>query len=219
MITKNLCAVLLQFRRDGHLEPLWVDAVCIDQENPNERSSQVQIMGEIYSTARATLAWLGPRSDDDFQAFPLIRWLDEMLQTIPEFRDNSDRLDIDWKTIYSKLLTTNVMQGLDVDSVTHLAYLFTRSWFQRVWVIQEVIKAKTVIVICGSETLPFDTLNNALAVFHECSFQSFLKPSFRNFDELNSGFTYRIGHFQVLSRADVVDLFNIFGHRTGVPEH
>ena len=39
---------------------LWIDALCIDQENDQERNHQVGLMGRLYSSARTVLVWLGP---------------------------------------------------------------------------------------------------------------------------------------------------------------
>lgn len=44
---------------------LWVDALCINQEDDAEKSSQVRIMKNIYPKAAATYAWLGPAENDD----------------------------------------------------------------------------------------------------------------------------------------------------------
>jgi len=38
---------------------LWVDAVCIDQSDVEEKSHQVALMPEIYFTATKVLCWLG----------------------------------------------------------------------------------------------------------------------------------------------------------------
>lgn len=43
---------------------VWVDSVCIDQENLLERSSQVSIMGDIYRSADGVYAWLGPATNE-----------------------------------------------------------------------------------------------------------------------------------------------------------
>lgn len=38
---------------------LWIDALCIDQDNINERNHQVQQMGEIFTRAEQVYIWLG----------------------------------------------------------------------------------------------------------------------------------------------------------------
>ena len=55
---------------------LWVDAVCINQQDPQEQSSQVAMMAKIYNNARKTLVWLGEgRDDDDLQTSLLFQRL------------------------------------------------------------------------------------------------------------------------------------------------
>ena len=86
-VTRNLyegLQRLLSERRQGgcYLGPttsplrLWVDAVCINQQDPQEQSSQVAMMAKIYNNARKTLVWLGEgRDDDDLQTSLLFQRL------------------------------------------------------------------------------------------------------------------------------------------------
>jgi Heterokaryon incompatibility protein (HET) len=45
--------------KDDRLQFLWIDAICIDQENIQERSHQVNMMSSIYSSAFLVVVWLG----------------------------------------------------------------------------------------------------------------------------------------------------------------
>lgn len=56
---------------------LWVDAICISQQDTAERSQQVQLMRRIYGSSDAVIAWLGP--DDGDSAFATIKILAEEL--------------------------------------------------------------------------------------------------------------------------------------------
>ena len=58
-VRQNLHDFLLQMRKDEFLEPLRVDALCIDQSNTSERHHQIQQMGSIYKGARTVVSWLG----------------------------------------------------------------------------------------------------------------------------------------------------------------
>jgi hypothetical protein len=61
-VTRNLHSALLHLRLDCS-RTLWVDAVCIDQQNNVEKSDQVQLMREIYHRAIHVTVWLGPSDD------------------------------------------------------------------------------------------------------------------------------------------------------------
>lgn len=61
-ITKNLEHALRNLYRK-RIYRLWVDAVCIDQENTEEQGSQVGTMHSIYTKSQRVLVWLGPWSE------------------------------------------------------------------------------------------------------------------------------------------------------------
>lgn len=58
-VTVNLFSALRRFRRPDTPRVLWADAVCIDQGDKNERSSQVRLMGRVYEECWQVLIWLG----------------------------------------------------------------------------------------------------------------------------------------------------------------
>ncbi|KAI6844147.1 hypothetical protein KC340_g2376 [Hortaea werneckii] len=58
-ITKSLAAALRRFRESRAFVALWADAVCINQEDLQERADQVRIMGRIYASAIQVNVWLG----------------------------------------------------------------------------------------------------------------------------------------------------------------
>jgi hypothetical protein len=58
-ITVNLRDAIRRFRYKNKCRVLWVDAICIDQRNIEERGKQVQLMGMIYWKADRVLVWLG----------------------------------------------------------------------------------------------------------------------------------------------------------------
>ena len=59
-LTKNSSEALRRFRLRHGFRLLWIDSVCIDQSNPQEKSHQVVLMSEIYAHAKLVLVWLGP---------------------------------------------------------------------------------------------------------------------------------------------------------------
>jgi len=105
-ITENLHAALLRLR-DKNLERiLWVDAVCINQADLQERAYQVRSMGKIYSKGSRVIVWLGEAADNSDQALEAIRVAVEKPAVDPSNREKQQ---------------------------TVLA-LLQRPWFRRIWV-------------------------------------------------------------------------------------
>lgn len=79
--TANLFDFLVRYRKISYVVPgwelasvlLWIDAVCINQEDIPERNSQVQMMGAIYRSATRIVSWLGPDEDDSETAVKILR--------------------------------------------------------------------------------------------------------------------------------------------------
>jgi hypothetical protein len=137
-IGSNLSAALNAWRSHAfsHI-PLWVDALCIDQSSIPERNKQVQRMYSIYSKAAVVAVWLGPDSHDSALA------LDFMSTFLQEARDP------EWvrRTIREHTFSRE-WRAVD--------HLLRRSWWKRVWIIQEMVAATEVIFICGPRTVERD---------------------------------------------------------------
>ncbi|OSS43607.1 hypothetical protein B5807_11719 [Epicoccum nigrum] len=123
-VTVN-CEHALRQLRDQHTERhLWIDAICINQEDVNERSHQVGIMDQIFSTANCVIMFIPWEASTNFtsgylfveQLAPLFRWLHKPSQEI-----------------YTK-------NKKDVERALNV--LLRSRYFQRAWVIQEIALAK-----------------------------------------------------------------------------
>lgn len=109
-ITTNLHAALLRLR-DRFLERIiWVDAICINQQDTDDRSSQVQRMAMIYALANRVIVWLGEAEDDSDQA----------LEEIHKSADGQQAED-------------------DQDMQSAVFRLLQRPWFKRIWVKSETL--------------------------------------------------------------------------------
>jgi hypothetical protein len=64
-VTKNCEEALRRLRRPKKVRTLWVDSICINQSSNEEKSAQVDLMGEIYGRAKTVLVWLGEYPDHD----------------------------------------------------------------------------------------------------------------------------------------------------------
>ena len=180
-ITKGLYEALVQLRKESESRMLWVDAVCIDQENRKERGEQVKIMRQIYTRAARVLVWLGPEDDETPVA----------LQTITKVKNHIIARGLSFETLksmkdedpFSEMLglTEHV---LDVKSLTILRQMYQRPWFQRIWVVQEVTAGgSTSEVHIGPHAIPWDDLGIATLWLEALRWQSsmpFEAPGQRN---------------------------------------
>ncbi|OGM45294.1 hypothetical protein ABOM_006462 [Aspergillus bombycis] len=127
-ITVNLHAALVNLR-DRQLERvLWIDAICINQENLDEKSRQIPLMRTIYAQADRVIVWLG----DAFEHG------DTALETI---RDLAKK-----KAMGGKGSDTKRAQS----SSEPCLKLLQRKWFRRIWVLQEAGVARSIEIMCGS---------------------------------------------------------------------
>jgi len=67
-VTQNLESFLRQRRHDSETVSLWVDAVCINQQDLDEKNAQIPLMNLIYAFANRLTVWLGPEADDSSHA-------------------------------------------------------------------------------------------------------------------------------------------------------
>ncbi len=147
-VTRNLLVALQHLRQSDGPRVIWIDAVCINQEDMAERGQQVQIMGSIYNKAGRVVVWLGEAHADSPKAFELIRKLCAVADaTAPE--------DID-EMVAADEFESLGLPAVDSPDWMALDALYWRPWFMRVWVIQEIAFSKSAIVVCGQDSVTFE---------------------------------------------------------------
>jgi len=87
MVGNNLEAALRRLRLVDRPRTLWIDAVCINQSNDDERAQQVGHMRDIYSYAKRVLIWLGPKYESSELVFPLCERIARAILNRPEDLD------------------------------------------------------------------------------------------------------------------------------------
>ena len=87
LIRENLFIALRRLRYPDRSRSLWVDAICINQADNEEKSQQVALMDEIYVNAKEVIIWLGEEEADDALAFDTILRLERILRSEPEDSD------------------------------------------------------------------------------------------------------------------------------------
>ena len=145
--TASAHAALKGLRSRWRKKQFWIDAICIDQNSDTDKGEQISIMADIYRNAKQVTIWLGPEENGAL-ALSLVRrlWIrtrlsDAMGSRISGYSLNA--LSPTWES-FRKLLQN--------------------PWFQRSWVVQEVMSRK-VIVQYGDGKLDWTILSRfAMAV-------------------------------------------------------
>ncbi|KAI2637740.1 heterokaryon incompatibility protein-domain-containing protein [Hypomontagnella submonticulosa] len=143
-ITRNLHEFLIRLTRNEAAAHIWIDAICINQQDLAERASQVQLMSDIYESCAQTIVWLGPEDQNTSE-------ITEMMAAIASPKGK------DWKAAVKKTPSPSlksVFQSLDIPFFSEgmwgaLGRLYERSWFHRVWTVQESVLPGKVIFFCG----------------------------------------------------------------------
>jgi hypothetical protein len=142
---------------------IWVDQICINQEDDNEKSGQVKLMKEIYTNAHLVVAWLGPEEEDTSWLFAILENIGKASSDSFESGDVNSIEDWDKKIKASSALNTatfNYIQRLNDDVAIHprlngvLWRMSSLSYWMRLWIIQEFSVARKVELLRGSCCLP-----------------------------------------------------------------
>ncbi|KAF4637824.1 hypothetical protein G7Y89_g241 [Cudoniella acicularis] len=137
-VPRNLEAALRALRhlpenQAGNVK-FWVDYLCINQKDTEEKNHQVKLMRSVYGNCLAVISWLGPQADDSVAAIKLLWQMDVETYT-------GDRPNI------KALLSSQSWQSL-------LVFL-SRNYWQRLWIIQELVLNNNLsLFICGNEAIP-----------------------------------------------------------------
>jgi hypothetical protein len=162
-ITKSLAEALRHFRLPDQPRLLWADAVCINQNDSDEKSKQVLKMDVIYRQGSKTLAWLGRGFEDNHLSFDSVR---NVAARAPELSIYSWSLGWGSNMLPTQLaIALEIVNSLPVDS---LRSFFSLGWFSRMWVVQEVVLSAQLQIFCGEESLSLEELVLACAVFRQC---------------------------------------------------
>jgi hypothetical protein len=141
-IPKNLEPFLRTLRHIDRTRVLWVDSICIDQNNIPERNSQVKLMGGIYMSASTVVAWIRPDTSAN------------CLRTLDFIRGIANSREKHWSPLQDPG-SPLTLSGLDFVSVMGF---FKEQWWMRMWTLQEAVLAKQLILYVGDVTLEWDVV-------------------------------------------------------------
>jgi hypothetical protein len=171
-VTENLEIALQHLHPGNDTLTLWVDAICINQRDADEKNWQVGQMKEVYQTARQVLVWLGPAADGSDE---VVHYLD-LIGRVWERHELSGvgsaellALVRDKESKQNVLIKQRLQEAFnDLDPLfpsqfpTAQYHVFCRrGWWYRAWVIQELCVAQDPVFKCGQRCISVNHLKNA----------------------------------------------------------
>jgi hypothetical protein len=139
-VCRNLILALSHLRDPSQPKTFWIDAICIDQKNIEEKNHQVSLMKEIYGRAYSVIAWLGAEDNDSSRLLEFAAMI-----TGQQNPDKRQRM---------------VLQELERRTRLNESYraFFERSYWYRTWIIQEIFSAKRLYIQCGPVVITWKSL-------------------------------------------------------------
>lgn len=178
-ISESLRAALRQLRLKTGVRLLWADAICINQADDNEKSAQVAMMGDIYRRGKQTVVWLGDANCWTGSGF---RYLKLVSSQVSEASDSPGLCDQpEDEPDYSRegegakeprMRHLRLVWASFQDTLSHLSLrsVLCRPYFERAWIIQEVVLSGRAVVMCGKHEITGSNMCNGLYALKGSSF-------------------------------------------------
>ena len=176
-VTKNLQAALVHLRSSTAERVLWIDQICINQNDIEERNQQVSRMGQIFHKPQHVIVWLGLADDETSKIWQLLSELAAM-QEIENLLGYHMDLMLKPTSFTGPAEVKNIHPWSSPDLPRTLSSLPPRdslqwialqrflscSWFHRVWTFQEGIVGPHCKVYQGMHVMPWLDLSDACKV-------------------------------------------------------
>lgn len=159
-VFENCEAAIKRLRSQNNVRTVWIDAICINQKDEAEKGFQVGLMRDIYERAHQVCVWLGELGDGTLTGVKSIQgklfamgW--QSWKTGRKFgrptlsaRENFGS-SIGWQ---------NRAALLEEEEMGEIREILDRPWFTRVWIMQEAVLAKKILVMCGPESMSWERI-------------------------------------------------------------
>jgi hypothetical protein len=168
--TVNLVDALRHLRESDMSRILWVDAICINQSDNTEKTSQVSLMGKIYSAATRGLVWLGDFHNEGLDTQSVAACFD-FIRTLSSLRSEIENGRMS--------LPPSAFEETPGSPCHVLQTMMDNRWWKRVWTIQEVVFPPSRTIIWGKQSLPWtflESLEGIIGYWHQMGAPSFYIP-------------------------------------------
>ena len=151
-VGENLYNALSRLRKSQTNRILWVDAICVNQNDPDEISTQVARMPAIYTRAERVLIWLGEATEA----------ADKALEKLMQFEETGES-QIDPTIEFSEV--TGRYDRIILDE--GFRDISSRPWFRLLWPLHDMFYAGAVVLYCGSKAVSSKALVRASLLWRD----------------------------------------------------
>ncbi|KAJ4303532.1 hypothetical protein N0V90_002428 [Kalmusia sp. IMI 367209] len=173
---QGLYMALKQLSEDGNELVIWVDALCINQKDDEEKASQVAMMATIYQSAEEVIAWLGTESKKITRALSIVEaWAnfatsncDELTKLEASLLDPAEAAVVFSEFVQHvtekipQVLMDSKIEGTGPTSLQALGHM---TYWTRAWIFQELAFASKARIQNGFKWIPLATLMDAMRVW------------------------------------------------------
>ena len=146
-VTKNLHDAVCNLRgNDEKACAVWIDGVCINQDDVDERNGQVRLMRTIYESASCTHIWLGESADNSTVAIRMLKDLAREWKHLEEAHNAEEIFQ----------LPSTQLHQWDKEGRDSVSSFLHRPWFTRIWCIQEAASTPPAIAHCGTDRILYN---------------------------------------------------------------
>ncbi|SPO04164.1 uncharacterized protein DNG_06847 [Cephalotrichum gorgonifer] len=150
LVTPNCEQALLHLRQKFKPRNLWIDAICINQQDTQEKNQQVTMMGDIYRSAGRTILWLGKETDPELLG--VLRRAKRYGNAYQGVRRAFRKIRPDTSLPYNeRYFETQILSTAETARVVRIC---SNEWFRRMWTIQEFLLSKSAIFMMGDLQCP-----------------------------------------------------------------
>jgi len=144
--------------RDASSCRLWVDAICINQNDIHEKNQQIQLMETLYAGAEMVICWIGPLHRESQIAFESCMVLDMEIKRHPF--ELGKEVNLDWMKEYPEIFCENTPQDVNFGNRNWAAIcrMLGSKYWKRVWILQELVLARNALIVCGKMSIELGSL-------------------------------------------------------------
>lgn len=172
-VTHNLNTALRYLRKErkDNETTLWIDAISINQNDEREKTVQVALMTKIYRSADQVIVWLGPAGDNSDLIMEFFERAAKEMATSTEATwgksksSKKKKKQQPRKHTISDQLKDDLMDERQSRVRRALEALLEREYWYRAWVVQEILVAREIILVCGTRSVLWDSATTVVEAF------------------------------------------------------